>query len=568
MAGHEGNPDALRQWFEDGADGQIDWGSPGDFDACVAIAGKYMDDAEGYCNLRHQGAVGGPPGSEGKRMSDIVYKQIRAETKIDADGVITATLSTEAEDRDGDIIRASAWQLDHFNKHPVLISDHNYAIRSVVGEWKNVHVKGDRLVGEPHFFAGKGNPDADWGYELAKMGKAAFSVGFVPIEDEPRGKGVGGREYKQVELLECSIVAIPSNREALQLAAKSVKAGPVADIVNELLTEEPRRKDGPAQCAVSGCDDMSSAHVGVCADHLKMLTALQPNPTTYGRSFDPDADAFDYAVKVLRGWAMRSFKIKAGAQISGSNLGKIHTALDALHALHDPNCKDDSCEFGGAPDDDSTPDDGSGDGAASDGDKALLALYTTRAMGEGSGAAGGVTVNPETGTHGAVDGDTTHSHPHAANGFQGEDGLHNHEPHDHPDGTADHGHSHADATVKAPQSTADQNDLPDSAFAAILPGGSKDADGKTIPRSLRKLPHHHADGSLDLPHLKEQKNALARISQTDMPADLKAKAQAHLDAHAKAEGIGQAAEDSGGSEDKAFDLEAMIEKALEGVSPW
>ena len=54
--------------YNDGADGQIDWGSPGDFDQCVDVASQYMDDeqAKGFCNLRHQDAVGGPPGSEDK----------------------------------------------------------------------------------------------------------------------------------------------------------------------------------------------------------------------------------------------------------------------------------------------------------------------------------------------------------------------------------------------------------------------------------------------------------------------------------------------------------------------
>ena len=61
-----GNAEALAEWYESGADGQINWGEPGDFDACVAIAGKHIDNPEGYCNLRHQAAVGGPPGSEDK----------------------------------------------------------------------------------------------------------------------------------------------------------------------------------------------------------------------------------------------------------------------------------------------------------------------------------------------------------------------------------------------------------------------------------------------------------------------------------------------------------------------
>jgi hypothetical protein len=58
--------------------------------------------------------------------------------------------------------------------------------------------------------------------------------------------------------------------------------------------------------------------------------------------------------------------------------------------------------------------------------------------------------------------------------------------------------------AKAAMSSASVNDLPDSAFAYIEPGGKKDADGKTTPRSLRHFPIHdkaHAD------------NAAARIAQ-------------------------------------------------------
>ena len=31
-------------------------------DACLAIAGRYIDNPEGYCNLRHQDTTGHPPG--------------------------------------------------------------------------------------------------------------------------------------------------------------------------------------------------------------------------------------------------------------------------------------------------------------------------------------------------------------------------------------------------------------------------------------------------------------------------------------------------------------------------
>lgn len=55
-----------------------------------------------------------------------------------------------------------------------------------------------------------------------------------------------------------------------------------------------------------------------------------------------------------------------------------------------------------------------------------------------------------------------------------------------------------DEVERAAESTADQNDLPDSAFAYIEPGGKKDSEGKTTPRSLRHYPVNdkaHADNA-------------------------------------------------------------------------
>ena len=90
--------------------------------------------------------------------------------------------------------------------------------------------------------------------------------------------------------------------------------------------------------------------------------------------------------------------------------------------------------------------------------------------------------------------------------------------------------------------TAFINTLPDTAFAVIEGGGEKDNEGKTKPRSLRHLPHHTSDvkmanekESVDLPHLK---NALARVPQSSLKRELKARAKSHLVAHAKQYEIG------------------------------
>jgi len=65
-------------------------------------------------------------------------------------------------------------------------------------------------------------------------------------------------------------------------------------------------------------------------------------------------------------------------------------------------------------------------------------------------------------------------------------------------------------------STGYRNNLPDSAFLYIAPGGKKDGEGKTVPRSLRKLPYKDATGKIDRAHLQ---NAISRLSQgkTNVP---------------------------------------------------
>ena len=53
-------------------------------------------------------------------------------------------------------------------------------------------------------------------------------------------------------------------------------------------------------------------------------------------------------------------------------------------------------------------------------------------------------------------------------------------------------------------SSAAMNDLPDSAFAYLEPGGMKDPSGRTVPRSKRHFPVH------DEAHTR---NALSRAPQ-------------------------------------------------------
>ena len=91
------------------------------------------------------------------------------------------------------------------------------------------------------------------------------------------------------------------------------------------------------------------------------------------------------------------------------------------------------------------------------------------------------------------------------------------------------------------------NNLPDSAFAVVY---------KENDRVIRKFPHHNADGSIDLPHLR---NANSRLPQSDVPAEYKQQAMRHLATHKKKLGIGAPTEEEKLLEQEGEDETAKVE---------
>ena len=94
---------------------------------------------------------------------------------------------------------------------------------------------------------------------------------------------------------------------------------------------------------------------------------------------------------------------------------------------------------------------------------------------------------------------------------------------------------------RAAMSSAAINDLPDSAFAYIEPGGTKDASGKTTPRSKRHFPVH------DVAHAR---NALARLSTSPFGA----RARAKVIAACHKFGIDVSSESKAAQRDPGFEL--------------
>ena len=101
-------------------------------------------------------------------------------------------------------------------------------------------------------------------------------------------------------------------------------------------------------------------------------------------------------------------------------------------------------------------------------------------------------------------------------------------------------------------SSKQRNDLPDSDFAYIEPGGKK-VDGKTEPRSLRHFP---------IPDAAHVRNALARLSQSKLSPAIKAKILKKLKSKAKEFGIEVSEESKAGHSDYGSE---SIEEHFKGM---
>ncbi|MFF4188092.1 2'-5' RNA ligase family protein [Streptomyces sp. NPDC001691] len=91
---NRGNAEQLRHWYVRGEGAaRINWGSAGDFDRCVAIAGEHMtpEDAKGYCNLRHHDALGIYPATHAAEHKSARAAVLEAKSALHTPEAITMT---------------------------------------------------------------------------------------------------------------------------------------------------------------------------------------------------------------------------------------------------------------------------------------------------------------------------------------------------------------------------------------------------------------------------------------------------------------------------------------------
>jgi HK97 family phage major capsid protein/HK97 family phage prohead protease len=147
-------------------------------------------------------------------MPDLIY---RIAKQSDADP-FEYVMSEESVDRMGDVIQADGWDLADFKRNPIGLFNHH--ADAIIGRWENVRVLGRQLRAR-FVFAEEGTSQiADTARKLwnQKILRGA-SVGFQAVKREPLHKDAdphfGPFRYLKQQLLECSLVSVPANPNAL-----------------------------------------------------------------------------------------------------------------------------------------------------------------------------------------------------------------------------------------------------------------------------------------------------------------------------------------------------------------
>ncbi len=153
-------------------------------------------------------------------------KKIKGYVEKNEDGVLTvAVASSEKEDRHGDVLKSTGWDLENFKRNPVIQWAHD-PTTPAIGKVEEIEVKDNKLYFKPKF-AVKASKLAREVYELYKEGVLrAFSVGYRELERDSKGDTTG------MELLEISSVNVPANPDALVMAKQKG--------LNTDLIEEPK----------------------------------------------------------------------------------------------------------------------------------------------------------------------------------------------------------------------------------------------------------------------------------------------------------------------------------------
>lgn len=159
-------------------------------------------------------------------MEKELFTRISKSGAKSGDRKMTFVASDATKDSYGTVLLPEGWDLDRFNKNPIIGYQHGVHYTSdpdsVIGKG-HAYVEEDRLMVDVEFEPEGMNDKADKIWKKLEFGTLnAVSVGFIPLEgrwgdgDEGPGKKNETYYYTRMDLLEVSVVNVPANPNALK----------------------------------------------------------------------------------------------------------------------------------------------------------------------------------------------------------------------------------------------------------------------------------------------------------------------------------------------------------------
>lgn len=186
-----------------------------------------------------------------------IFPRIKTEIRQSSDKKrFTFVISTGTEDRHGTRIHPEGIDLAAFRTNPVVLFNHDYD--KIIGRAVGIEVKGGRLIAQMEF-----DEDDDFARGIKNKVEKGFlnatSIGFMVREVDFGDDDVP--DIRQSELMEFSIVSVPSNREALVMSRDTSELRAIKEELASLrkeLADSNQHRSGFLQWHDSDTDLMGS----------------------------------------------------------------------------------------------------------------------------------------------------------------------------------------------------------------------------------------------------------------------------------------------------------------------
>lgn len=195
----------------------------------------------------------------------------------------------------GFFILTSGGNLERFKSNPVMLSDHVNKNENVIGNWLNIETVGGKIQAEPNFDVAR-----PIGLEISGQVEREFikgaSMGIMPNWDSM--ERVGERLIlKEWELVEASIVPVPSNKNSIAIYGIDGKLMDESEIQTLCLSVD---------CRVHG-NEKKETNLNLKKENMKkillsvaclMALGFKDQPTEGHDAADVESKVFDLAGKV------------------------------------------------------------------------------------------------------------------------------------------------------------------------------------------------------------------------------------------------------------------------------